>query len=221
MKILVVGEETHFEECRAKLGQHAYTHKATWHDAKEVLSAHEIVFHFPMDDAIAAFSVYAVQAVPVFINTCKVTLAELTTKATGKARCDLFGFNGLPTQFNREFLEVSLLKKDDAPLLAEICAQLNTEYLRVDDRVGLVTPRVICMIINEAYFTVQEGTATREDIDLAMKLGTNYPYGPFEWCKRIGLKHVYELLEAIYDDTKDERYRISALMKKEYLIGEW
>ena len=52
---------------------------------------------------------------------------------------------------------------------------------------------------------------------MAMKLGTNYPYGPFEWCKRIGIKHVYELIEALYDDTQDERYKISPLLKKEYL----
>ena len=58
---------------------------------------------------------------------------------------------------------------------------------------------------------------TREDIDKAMKLGTNYPHGPFEWCERIGVKHVYEVLEAVYEDTKDERYMISPLLKKEYL----
>jgi 3-hydroxybutyryl-CoA dehydrogenase len=64
---------------------------------------------------------------------------------------------------------------------------------------------------------VQEGTATRDDIDMAMKSGTNYPYGPFEWSRRIGIRHVYELLEAVYEDTKDERYKICALLKKEYL----
>jgi 3-hydroxybutyryl-CoA dehydrogenase len=73
------------------------------------------------------------------------------------------------------------------------------------------------MIINEAFYTVQEGTATRQDIDLAMKLGTNYPYGPFEWCERIGIRHVYELLQAMYDDTRDERYKVCPLLKKEYL----
>ena len=105
----------------------------------------------------------------------------------------------------------------DAGSLENVCAQLKTKYLQVDDRVGMVTPRVVCMIINEAYYTVQEGTATREDIDLAMKLGTNYPYGPFEWCERIGLTSVYELLEVVYNETGDERYKISELMRREYL----
>jgi 3-hydroxybutyryl-CoA dehydrogenase len=87
----------------------------------------------------------------------------------------------------------------------------------VADRVGFVAPRVICMIINEAFYTVQEGTASKEDIDQAMKLGTNYPYGPFEWCEKIGVIQVYELLDVVYNDTKDERYKIAPLLKQSYL----
>jgi 3-hydroxybutyryl-CoA dehydrogenase len=73
------------------------------------------------------------------------------------------------------------------------------------------------MVINEAYYTLQEKTATTADIDLAMKLGTNYPYGPFEWAARIGLENIYQLLQAVYADTQDERYRICPLLKKTYL----
>lgn len=112
-----------------------------------------------------------------------------------------------------------MLRPEDEVKLKSICEKLETPYLLVDDRVGMVTPRVISMIINEAFYTVQEGTATREAIDMAMKLGTNYPFGPFEWCQRIGIRHVYELLEVLYEDTKDERYKISALLKKEYLLN--
>jgi len=90
-------------------------------------------------------------------------------------------------------------------------SKLVTEFVCVEDRVGLVTPRVICMVINEAYYTLEEGTATRNDIDLAMKLGTNYPYDPFEWAKRIGIKNVIELLEAVYSDTQDDRYKVCSL----------
>ena len=67
--------------------------------------------------------------------------------------------------------------------------------------------------------TVQEGTATREDIDIGMKLGTNYPKGPFEWLNEIGIENVYKVLEAIYQDTKEERYKICPLLKEEYLLG--
>ncbi len=85
------------------------------------------------------------------------------------------------------------------------------------DRVGMVTPRVMAMIINEAYFTVQEGTASKADIDLGMRLGTNYPGGPFAWCERWGIDEVYHLLEALWLDTREERYKICPLLKTEYL----
>jgi 3-hydroxybutyryl-CoA dehydrogenase len=151
------------------------------------------------------------------INTAKISLSELAFTTRDKLKAQIFGFNGLPTFLNRPLLEVSVLRKESETELKVICQQLKTDYVVVDDRVGLVTPRVICMIINEAYYTAQEGTASREDIDMAMKLGTNYPYGPFEWCQRIGVKHVYELIEAVFEDTKDERYKICPLLKKEYL----
>ena len=217
MKILVIGEPAHFEECRQKLGEHQYTHLLSHREAETALASADTVFDFLVDEHRDSFNIYASSPVTGFVNTCKVTLASLARGVRREMKCTLFGFNGLPTQFNRNLLEVSLLKEEDRNALAKICDKLGTQYMVVDDRVGLVTPRVLCMIINEAYYTVQEGTATREDIDLAMKLGTNYPYGPFEWCKKIGLKNVYELLAAIYDDTKDERYKIAPLMKQEYL----
>ena len=55
-----------------------------------------------------------------------------------------------------------------------LAEKLDFPLERCGDRVGMVTPRVMAMIINEAYFTVQEGTATKSDIDLGMQLGTNY-----------------------------------------------
>lgn len=92
------------------------------------------------------------------------------------------------------------------------------EWLK--SRIGFFTPRVLCMIINEAYFTVQEGTASKSDIDTAMKLGTNYPKGPFEFLESFGIDLVYKQLEALYQDTHDERYKICSLLKTEYL-KEW
>lgn len=217
MKILVIGDTSHFEECRQKLGEHDYTHLRSLSEDDKILTQHEVTFDFGIDLTPDTFRIYARKPATFFLNTCKASLASLTRFLQEQPKCTAFGFNGLPTMFDREFLEVSTLRQEDLPLLKKTCEKLKTAYQHVDDRVGLVTPRVICMIINEAYFTVQDGTASREDIDLAMKLGTNYPYGPFEWCEKIGLKNVYELLEVMYADTKDERYKISALMKKEYL----
>lgn len=221
MKILVIADEPRFDECRGKLGEHQYTHLSSHAGVEATGITHDVTFDFIIDENPQIFRRYAERPMTLFLNTCKVSLAALASTIDTGIQGSVFGFNGMPTLFNREFLEASVLNTADIATLERVCAQLNTKHALVDDRVGMVTPRVICMIINEAYYTVQEGTASREDIDLAMKLGTNYPYGPFEWCARIGLRNVYELLEAVYADTKDERYKIPALMKKEYLkIGK-
>jgi 3-hydroxybutyryl-CoA dehydrogenase len=218
MKILLIGDDVNFKEAEAKFGSsHSYSTAGDLHEAEKFIQGHDVIFDFVIDEDPHAFESYLEYARPVFLNTCKISLAELSSSVGHEMKCTVFGFNGLPTLLNRDILEVSLLDKKDQQKLKSVCESLGTQFLEVDDRVGLVTPRVISMIINEAYYTVQEGTASREDIDLAMKLGTNYPFGPFEWCTRIGVKNIYELLEAIYEDTKDERYKICPLLKKEYL----
>ena len=219
MKILVIGHPFHIQEYREKLVTHDYTQVTSHAEAEKILTESDVIFDFLIGERPEKFSMYSAKTVTVFLNTCRITLAALANSVHNRMHCTAFGFNGFPSMFNREFLEVSVLKTRDKPLLKKFCEQLNTKYLLVDDRVGMVTPRVLCMIINEAYYTVQEGTATREDIDLAMKLGTNYPFGPFEWCQKIGVENVYRLLQAVYEDTKDERYKISALMKKEVLLA--
>jgi 3-hydroxybutyryl-CoA dehydrogenase len=219
MNILVIGESENLAECKEKFGgTHTYQSAQDHQSAEKFFGSSDIIFDFVIDEAPEQMEVYRDHpAALAFLNTAKITLLELVTGfSDGRVKSTLFGFNGLPTFLNRDLLEVVLLKENDAEKLKDICQQLQTKFLLIDDRVGLVTPRVICMIINEAYYTFQEGTATKEDIDLGMKLGTNYPFGPFEWCNRIGIRHVYELLEAVYEDTNDERYKICPLLKKEY-----
>jgi 3-hydroxybutyryl-CoA dehydrogenase len=218
MKILIIGDQENLTECELKFGNnHQYSWVADHSEAEEYLSDNDIVFDFIIDEEPDQLDIYQEKKIAVFLNSCKISLAELANMIDNDVKHTMFGFNGLPTLLNRSLLEVSLLNKNDTGKLEKICKKLNTEFIVVDDRVGMVTPRVLSMIINEAYYTVQEGTATREDINLAMKLGTNYPYGPFEWCQRIGIHHIFELLEAIYEDTKDDRYKICSLLKKEYL----
>jgi 3-hydroxybutyryl-CoA dehydrogenase len=221
MKILVIGEPVHLEECQMKFGNnHTYSWVKDHSTAEKSPETSDIIFDFIIDEEQWGMEVFRDTPASVFFNTCKISLSDLTRSINNGVTFTMFGFNGMPTLLNRKILEVSLWQNKDLAKLQQACENLNTEFLVVDDRVGLVTPRVICMIINEAYYTVQERTASREDIDSAMKLGTNYPYGPFEWCHRIGIRHVYELLEATYNDTKDERYKICPLLKKEYLASD-
>lgn len=94
---------------------------------------------------------------------------------------------------------------------------LETE--RVADFSGLVLRRVLFMIINEAVYTLWEGVASREDIDLAMKLGTNFPMGPLEWADAIGLDTVYNGLKSLHEEYGDDRYRPCPLIRKLVMAG--
>ena len=155
----------------------------------------------------------------IFEEIIHLSLTEMLSHGAGFPAGLRFGFCGLPTLLNRSLLEVSLCHEADREKLAETCVALGTDYRVVADRVGLVTPRVICQIINEACFTVQEGTATMADVDLGMKLGTNYPHGPFAWANAIGVERVYAVLEALWHDTHDERYKVCPLLKRQALRG--
>ena len=216
MILLIVGDDTNANEVRAKFGdRHQYLHAINHPKATGLLNTCDVVFDFAITQDPSQMSIYNNSAPQViFLNSVKASLKKLCCNTDHTTR-SFFGFNGMPTFFNREMLEVSLLHEDQLAKLQDECSKLNSLFERVKDTVGMVTARVICMIINEAYYTLEEGTASREDIDLAMKLGTNYPYGPFEWCLRIGAKEVCDLLNAVYHDTQDDRYQICQLLLKE------
>jgi len=77
-----------------------------------------------------------------------------------------------------------------------------------------IVDRVVYMIINEASDTMFRGIATMEDIDTAMKFGTNYPKGPLEWANEIGLQNCVDYLDGLHKRFGDDRYRCCPLMRK-------
>lgn len=213
MKALVIASQHLAEEFRLKFPQ---LEAEFYTEMPDVPADADVAFLFnPVYDP-EEFSAICQAVRFVFVNTVLTPLHVLATWFPVPT-AQIAGFNGLPTFFNRSLLEVSLLEPATRTPLERICEELGTNFRLVADRTGMVTARVVCMIINEAYYTLQEGTASRDDIDLSMRLGVNYPHGPFEWAQRIGLDHVYELLKAVYEDSRDERYRMAPLLKEEAL----
>jgi len=209
MTILVVGDERNLQECQQKFGsEFSYQHIFERTQVGDFLKDEFVVFDFQDQDK--TISIYSHHSGVVFLNYSKSTLTK-----SENTRTTFFGFCGLPTFLNREILEVCTTNEADLKILKDVCRALKTEFAAVKNQVGLITPRVIGMIINEAYFAAEENIASRQDIDLAMKLGTNYPFGPFEWCQKIGVKNVFELLDAVYNSTSDERYKVCNLLKSE------
>jgi 3-hydroxyacyl-CoA dehydrogenase len=78
---------------------------------------------------------------------------------------------------------------------------------------GLVLGRIVCQLINEAYFALGEGVARREDIDTAMRLAFNWPRGPFGWADEMGGAHVVETLDALHRELGEERYRVAPALR--------
>lgn len=222
MKILVTGEKVRADELRERFSAVSDLElDYTDGDEEEAYRDYDAIFDLNFDDDISALEYYApLKEKPVFVNAVKSTLNEAVYATNAKVKCRLFGINALPGFLSQRIWEVSLYRKFETPELDKLSGKLAIEYLPVDDRVGMIKPRIIFMIINEACYTLQDGTATVEDIDTSMKLGTNYPYGPFEWCDKIGITAVFETLAALYEDTKDERYKICPLLKTKYLRNE-
>jgi 3-hydroxybutyryl-CoA dehydrogenase len=108
----------------------------------------------------------------------------------------LWEASGKPTEFHATFETTAAIK-----------------FIWLPDEPGFVTPRAIAMIVNEAYFAKEAGVSQEADIDIALQLGTNYPHGPFEWGKKIGIDCIHNLLKKL--STHDKRYTPCALLEKE------
>ncbi len=221
MKILIIGSEEGKAELIKRLPETADISHLT-DPEPEILKSpdrFDLIFDLESDQRPETLKNYAsLEGTTVFAGAARNALAGMASSV--EMACTLFGMNTLPTFLDRDYMEVSMVNEADTGALEQVSKALEWPVLTVSDRVGMVTPRVILMIINEACYTLQEGTAGIEDIDLAMQLGTNYPGGPFMWADKIGLTNVYETLKAIYDDTLDERYKICPLLKTKYLKGE-
>lgn len=122
-------------------------------------------------------------------------------------------FNGWPGFWQRPILEACCPNPELQTKAEIIMALFGKKVEWVTDLPGFLSARVLASIINEAYLSLEEGVSSKTDIDTAMKLGTNYPFGPFEWCEKIGINRVYLLLNEMA--VNNQRYQPSSLLKKE------
>ncbi len=220
MNIVLIGDTKRAEELKARFTDlDLNCHESLDENAASNLPSADIIFDLNLDDNPNRIETYTTLENKIIVG-CSVK-RQLASMLSGfEMKSTFVGMNCLPTFINRNALEIGLYNDKDKSAIEEVFKSIDVDILLIKDRVGMITPRVVLMIINEACYTLQEGTASIEDIDLGMKLGTNYPQGPFEWADKIGIKDVYETLLALYNDTRDERYKICPLLKTKYLKEE-
>lgn len=98
--------------------------------------------------------------------------------------------------------------------VAEVWHALAWEVLELRDVPGLAVARTVSMLVNEGCDAVWQGVCDEQGADLAMKLGVNYPSGPFEWLAQLGAAPVAELLDGVFEAYRSERYRVSPLLQQ-------
>jgi len=103
--------------------------------------------------------------------------------------------------------------------MMEFCAAVGKEAVAVNDSPGFVVNRILFPMINEAIGALQEGVASAEDIDKAMKLGSNHPMGPLALADLVGNDITLDILDLLFEETGDPRYRANVLLKKMVRAG--
>jgi 3-hydroxybutyryl-CoA dehydrogenase len=127
------------------------------------------------------------------------------------------GFHTLPPLADATLVELTK-GPDSTGAAAEATERffqtLGKHVVWVDDAPGLVLGRMVCQVINECAFALGEGVGSAEDIDAGMVHGLNYPRGPLGWADQIGLDHVLSVLDGLYEERREERYRTAPALAR-------
>ncbi|HEX6305304.1 MAG TPA: 3-hydroxyacyl-CoA dehydrogenase family protein, partial [Anaerolineales bacterium] len=157
--------------------------------------------------------------VPLLCQGADVTFSQL---APALVRPERFAtFDGLFMHYGKSVTLVGgpFLREDIRTEVRSFFHDLDYSTVWINESPGLVLPRTVCALVNEAAFAAGEGVAEPDTIDTAMKLGTNYPRGPIEWGRQIGFDKVVQVLEHLRSEYGEERYRVAPLLRRWSRLG--
>ena len=145
-------------------------------------------------------------------NTSSLSITEIASVTYRAKKCiGMHFFNPVPKMKLLEIVRALETDEDTVQKCAEVGRRMKKEVVVIKESPGFITSRINAMIGNEAFYMLQEGIASAEDIDKALKLGLNHPMGPFEMIDLVGLDTRLHILEYLHK-TLGEKFRPAPLL---------
>ncbi|WHY99440.1 3-hydroxybutyryl-CoA dehydrogenase [Peribacillus simplex] len=148
-------------------------------------------------------------------NTSGLSITEIAGSTNRPDKViGLHFFNPVLVMELVEIIKGSRTSDESIQLISNLVDRIGKKSILVNDSPLFVVNRILASMINEAIFLRYEGTASAEDIDQAMMLGANHPIGPLALADLIGLDTLLYVIETLYSETADSKYRPCPLLKK-------
>jgi 3-hydroxybutyryl-CoA dehydrogenase len=195
-------------------------------DLKEAVSGAQVVIEAVFEKMEVKRELYAEldklcpSEVVFASNTSSLSITEMASATKRPDRVvGMHFFNPAPVMKLVEVIRGSETSDETVRLVKDLCGKLGKEAVEVKESPGFVVNRLLVPMMNEAFNLLQEGVASAADIDKAMKLGTNMPMGPFELADYTGLDIGLDVMEVLYRETGDPKFRPAPLLRKYVRAG--
>jgi 3-hydroxybutyryl-CoA dehydrogenase len=153
-------------------------------------------------------------------NTSTLPVVEMAVETGRPERvCGIHFFNPAPAMGLVEIVRPLLASDETIAAGREFAEQCGKDAVVVEDRAGFVVNALLFPYLNNAVRMLEAGTASREDIDAAMKGGCNFPMGPFALLDLVGLDTSVAILDALYDEFRDPNYAPAPLLRRMVSAG--
>ena len=154
-------------------------------------------------------------------NTSSLSITEVGTATNRPDKViGMHFFNPAPMMKLVEIIKGMATSTETFDAVKEVAIAIGKDPVQVEEAPGFVVNRILIPMVNEAVGILAEGIATAEDIDKAMKLGANHPMGPLALGDLIGLDVCLAIMDVLYKETGDSKYRAHALLRK-YVRAGW
>ena len=148
-------------------------------------------------------------------NTSSISITRLAAATHHPERfVGMHFFNPVPVMALVEIIRGLRTSDETVAAVSELARRLGKTPIGVRNSAGFVVNRILCPMINEAIFALQDGLASAEEIDAGMKLGCNHPIGPLALCDLIGLDVELAVMEVLYGSFNDSKYRPAPLLRE-------